>query len=455
MKRTTFIYALILVVGLSLYAYAQQITVIGGGSEVANFQILPAKTRTALVRANGSWLSLSQTADFAGIGAGDSVRVNFSMWHAGRIRRDCQLDSVAMYIGSLAGTAYTGVHVQVVRRYDNSRFSFVGQSPNLLVGTSPGVRGKRLGTPIQAKAGDYYAVLVRKPTAGANGNIFDLVGDANASVRVAPTDTKPVYPTCANPPCGDAAANGFQWYAATVNVASFYFPVEFFTKPPQMVAIGYSQIEGQNLAYSFARNSTLSQDTLETTDPKFVTTTWDDIFTTTLQPGISFENNGVGGNTSAEFAVRASRDCYALKPRVALVQIGANDTDSALVYNTVKAFLDSCQTRSIAPVVLKMTPMTNKPPTWAQSTLAYMRWRDRIDKSIEVLCAGHASKPICIDADADLGKNRAAGPIGNLWDIRTAGSTFDSGDGLHYTAAGQAAYAAAINNALKYDTVRP
>lgn len=408
---------------------AQRYTVNANRSAVSSLIIPSSPPLAAHVRVNGAWTTMGQTAAI-GVATGDSARYFFPHHHTSRIRRTGAITRVRVYAGLAISPAsnYTRITVQIWRRRVGQRFDKIGETPNLLT-SSAGIQDKTLTTPINVRLGDYYVVYVRKTIGIAGGNILALPVATNGLIKTQiNTVPAPVSET---------------WYAKTSG-GSFNVEAELYMAPPQVVSIGYSQIEGHALQEGYAHDVTPAVDTTSATDMSLLTTGWDYQLFNTNRPGVSYENAGIGGQTAAQIIARASRDCFALKPRVAIVQMGGNDTDSSLVYTHMATFLDSCDARGIIPVVVANTPMTSK-------TNAQMFFHDRINLSLANLCASHAAGAIFVWMNEPMGQTVTTGtptpPIGNLWDIKTA---YDA-DGLHFDADGQAAFAQAIHDALTFD----
>jgi hypothetical protein len=392
------------------------------------------RDHTAMVRVNGAWTALGDTANLDGAALEDSVRYHFPQLHTNRIRRECTIDSVRVFTGSTTATGYTGVWIQIVRRHAGQRFSFVGQTPNLVTGTRAGIQAVRLARPIRAKSGDQYVLVVRKIAGLPGGPLFHAVASKNAVIRQAANVDAPAYPP---------GVAGYRWYDTAIAHRGANIEVELLTvTPPQVVVIGYSHLEGRNLQYGYAHDVTMECDTTSATDPSLVVDSWDRFLFGMPGSAISWENASVGGESSTQIRTRAPRDCYALKPRLAVIQLFGNDhrhgVSVATGLSNLRAMIDSLKTRAINAAFILPVQQSGMDDAWAAS----------IDSLISpMLNVIHDRMPaaIIVDPRHVMAACRAGAVCGNRWGSVVEYST---GDSLHWNEAGQRAFAFEIGKSL-------
>jgi len=107
-----------------------------------------------------------------------------------------------------------------------------------------------------------------------------------------------------------------------------------------------------------------------------------------------------------------------------------------LAYWTVS--LDALAAANIIPVVCKVLP-------WTNGTNGQMQTRDDWMTDLEALVATYTGS-VWVDFDTAIGKFRAGGDEGNLWDIQTV-PDYDA-DGVHLTLLGYTKMAEIIDAAI-------
>jgi lysophospholipase L1-like esterase len=207
-------------------------------------------------------------------------------------------------------------------------------------------------------------------------------------------------------------------------------PVELYMQAPQAVFIGDSIISGHNANLSF----------LHTTETTNIASTIEKQFSNLT--GYTYQNMGVGAQTTSQIEARFTADVINLHPRIVVIEGGVNDIAQSVAKATFLAkwtsMLDAAQASdSISKIlVMKILP-------WSNGTNVQMQTRDDWNASLVTLAAGY-SKAIVVDASSYVGQFRSGGDAGNLWDIQ---AVYNS-DGVHFTSAGHGQIAQALADNL-------
>lgn len=131
-------------------------------------------------------------------------------------------------------------------------------------------------------------------------------------------------------------------------------------------------------------------------------------------------NRGVGGETIAQIQARYAA-LIALSPSLVIAGGGTNDvtagTTEADFIAAWTAILNAtpAETRILVDLIPPRTALSD-----AQSTT-----RDSLNTALTTFCAGYANARV-VDHKTLLGKYRASGPPGNLWDILDAYNSDDT-----------------------------
>jgi len=304
------------------------------------------------------------------------------------------------------------VYVRIWRQ-TGGVWNWVGQTENLAPalqasgdGTCPAVT---LASPIAGvREGDCYSVMIRKT--GTSACLYSHVPAAGNSYSVS-----------------DSASSRTNFNWATADAHAFVVPVELSMRAPQVVFIGNSIISGYPQHYSFC-NASGASNPATTIEGQFAAMT-----------GLSYQNMGIGGETTDQIAARFDSDVLDLHPRLVIMEGGVNDiwhvaSESTFVASWA-AMLDAATSRSIRIMALKILP-------WTHGNSSNMTERDAWNDTLDSLVAG---KGTLVDAGPYVGQFRAGGPPGNLWDIQPA---FNCGDDTHYDSAGYGQIASVLANHL-------
>ncbi|MFA6082200.1 MAG: GDSL-type esterase/lipase family protein [Patescibacteria group bacterium] len=355
----------------------------------------------------------------SGICSDTSTRDYITIGQKYRIRESGTVSRIRIYTVSTTGLAQ--FYVKIWRK-DGATYDLVGASENLISSLSSGQYSTiDLASPIAGvQEGDYYGYQVILSTKGsffyAKTSITGVTSYYHTNSAVATTD--------------------YNWEGSSEFLAGAVLPIEFYMQAPQVAFIGDSIIAGHPAHYSFLE-ATATTNIASTIESQFGVLT-----------GYSYQNMGIGSQTTAQISARFAADIVALKPRAVVIEGGVNDIAGGVLKATFLAnwtsMLDAAQAESSLDriVVIKVLP-------WTNGTTTQMQTRDDWNASLTTL-ANNYSKAIVVDASSYVGQFRSGGDAGNLWDIQTAYNS----DGVHYNTAGHGQIAQAIAD-IGFDSVAP
>lgn len=226
---------------------------------------------------------------------------------------------------------------------------------------------------------------------------------------------------------------GFEWSA--VPWLNSYLPIVCYMKTPDAVFIGNSIISGFNnhIAYISPFNSF---DNPPSTIPYKVSALkkW------------TYQNMGIGGETSNEVAARFEKDVVQLKPCYAVIECGVNDlgagnTAEQFISN-YKTMLELCRSNNIKPVIIRILP-------WTVGTNEQLQMRDNWNDQLSAFALTYNA--VIVNADTVLGQFRPGGSSGNLWNLKPEFTD----DGIHLTIAGNTALSNYIVDVLQSKNIEP
>lgn len=379
--------------------------------------------------AGGTQLDLASTGDLVAVGPYDTAASGTANWGAGTISRDFitlgqryrirqagQIRKIRLYCVTKVGLS--GFYFTVWRK--NGNYDLVDMSANLLSSLAPASFNEiTLPSAIGAEVGDYYGYRMEK----TSGNYY-------FSARTAITGVATYYVTDAAP----VTSTDFNW-AGQTGTSGVVLPIEIYMEAPTFSLIGDSIIAGHPANYSF----------LETTATTSLTSTIAHHLVTNHFPSYpTYQNMGIGSQTTTSIAARFAADVIAKKPRVVVIDGGVNDVAGGVITEATflanwTTMLDACQAESSVQrvVVIKILP-------WKNGTNTQMQTRDTWLASLSALVANY-SKARLVDASSLVGQFRVGGDAGNLWDIQTAYNA----DGVHFNSAGHALIAQAVAAAVQ------
>ncbi len=387
-------------------------------------------TLILLLLAPATWGTLAQVAPYGetaetGLpqwGTGNNASREFlTVRHTNRIRQNGTLSRVSFWCAG--NTALTACYITVWRK-DGATYDRAGISENIAASMVAGQTVTvDLASPITGVLeGDYIGYRVER----SEGGVYQFDDQT-----VAGTNTR--YVTNTAPATAD-----YDWDGATG--ASNYVVIQAYMTAPVFVGIGDSIMAGHPAHYGYCE-ATATED-LDGHLCYLLSQLWQNK---------TWQNMGIGSQTTTDLAARVTTDLVNLAPAYALLEGGINDivaiddpsnagqvaTAKAVFLTKWTALLDACDGASITPVVMLMFP-------WTNGTNTEMQVRDDWNASLTTLAAEYTGA-VVVDCGSTIGQNRADGDPGNLWDLQAAYNA----DGIHLTVAGYTAVAGAVRNALK------
>lgn len=326
-----------------------------------------------------------------------------------RIRQTGSITQIKLYIDGVPAN----IIFKVWRLNGGGTFDLVGQSQDFagsVAGSS--LNTIVLNTPIAVQEGDFTGVYVNGGASALTAN----TGVTGASLR---------YFT-------SQASDPADFRGAGAAAASIAVPIECHLQAPSLVHIGDSRVAGHPAHFAYTESTILS-----------------DISSTAASQlksinGFSYQNMGVGSQTSGNVDSRFAADVIALKPKAVVIEVGVNDVSVGVSQATFIAnytsILDQCAAEGITPIIVKITP-------WHGSTNTQAQTLDDFNDALVSLAAAYPDA-IVVDAAPQLGEERIGGsptpPPGNLWN----GAAVYRADTVHWNADGNGVIAAAIQNAV-------
>ena len=347
-----------------------------------------------------------------GIGANTSryylnANNNSRVWATGKLRQ-------AQIRLELKHADLTAFYLMLWRKNGSGTYDLIGQEDvldQLVAGTTATVT---LAAPMDAQAGDFigYGITASSVNAGYQSKL--LAAQAAGSTYYVSNEVP-----------GSAA---YPWAAKTATTSML--PIRVFVDPaPVAVCIGDSLMAGHPANYSLAENSTARDATSDTA-----------ALLKAVLGVTNVVNMGIGGQTMTQVAARIGSDLVALRPKIAVLNIGADDvltTTEAVFIAAWTDALDACEAAGIVPVCVPILP-------WTSGTTTQNQTRDAWNTVLKTLVLAYPQACYAEDALPMLGQFRAGGDAGNLWDIKAAYNA----DGIHLNAAGYAVLAQTVARAL-------
>lgn len=317
-----------------------------------------------------------------------------------RIRQTGTISRVRLYVASTA--SLTGFYIKIWRKNASSTYDLVGISNNIASSLTAGnFHTVDLSSPISGvQEGDYYGYRIE-----ASGSEYETYVKAVTGVTV--------YMVTNETP----STTNYTWESKTAG-ANQAMPIELYMTAPQVAFIGDSLIAGHPAHYSF----------LETTAITNITSTIEKQFSNLT--GYTYQNMGIGSQTTSNILSRFTNDIINLKPKVAVIygsgNDGYSDANKATFLSNWTTMLNAAQASEYITtiIVLKLLPATS-------GTTVQMQAHDDWNVALTALAANY-SKAIVVDANPYVGQFRSGGDAGNLWDIKTAYNQ----DNVHLNSAG-------------------
>lgn len=232
----------------------------------------------------------SAVAGEANIASDGSYRYFLQFGQQYRIRQNGTVARIGLYLAA----SVTDLRVDIWRK-NGSAYDLVGESENLASSLTPGqINTVNLTMPITGvQEGDYYG--------------YKLEADYSLYARTGISGVTMYYVTGSTP-----SATGYNW-EAQVSIAEAVVPIELYMTAPQAVFIGDSIIAGHHNHYSF----------IETTATTNIASTIESQFGDLTS--YTYQNMGIGSQTTSDIVERFTADVVNLKPRVAVMEGGVND----------------------------------------------------------------------------------------------------------------------------------
>lgn len=331
-----------------------------------------------------------------------------------RVRQNGDISMIRLYTANT--TNITGFYIKIWRKSVKG-YDLIGKSENL---ADKLLKGKittiTLNKSINGvKAGDYCGYRLEK---SGGHDAFHAIKDPKV-VTYLMTDKNPTE-------------NNFNW-ESQLKFSGTALPIELYMTSPKVVFIGDSIIAGCPNNNSFLEYGSKTN-IASTIEGHFGDLT-----------GYSYQNMGIGSQTTANIASRFYNDVVRLKPEIVIINGGVNDivigkTTKADFLNNWEKMLKSAKNNNIVPVIMLILPWTNGNNT-------QMKIRDEWNSSLKKMAKKYGA--VIVDAGSYVGQKRAGGSKGNIWNIQP----IYNADGVHFNNAGYKKIAEAIRDCLKKKAV--
>lgn len=157
--------------------------------------------------------------------------------------------------------------------------------------------------------------------------------------------------------------------------------------------------------------------------------------------GWTYQNMGIGGQTTTQIAARFATDCVALHPQFCIIEGGVNDIAQGGA-NTLANFqtqwtsmLTAAKNAGITPVCLLILPWQGASTGQGQSMDTWNAW-------LNGQCEQYAG--FTVDTRPYVGQFRSGGSTDNLWNIKPEYMSVGDNLQIHYDSLGYKAIARAI-----------
>ena len=362
-----------------------------------------AKRRTTVTQCNtvdtyhvsvGTYLALNHTTNL-------SIREGIMIGQQYRIRQNGSLYGITLYCASTA--TVTSVQVRVWRKV-GSTYERIGTTENFYASLVAGQNNTIYFTrPITGcLEGDYYSLVY-----DATASPFQGVADANCTLRYITTTSD---------------STGFAWDSKSSVV--YGIPATLYMLNPNLVFIGDSQISG-------------ATSNLETTLASTYSTSLPYLVGTAM--GYTWQNMGLGGNSSTQVLARFPSDMLDLHPTAGIVLVNVNDIAGGVSSNTIvsnnQTMVENMVGNRIRPYFIENLPYSN-------TTIAKQRQFDSVRSRVRTIVLANGG--FVISTVSTFGTYLDSGDVGNLWKLNP---TYTS-DGVHLNSAGNTLLASLITSSL-------
>jgi lysophospholipase L1-like esterase len=167
-------------------------------------------------------------------------------------------------------------------------------------------------------------------------------------------------------------------------------------------------------------------------------------YVTSRYSGLTYQNMGWGGQTTAQIQARFAQDALALKPSYIVLDGGVNDVylncstttgcagaQITAIENSFAAMMAAAQSAGVKTFVMLIGPWTGN---GSDATNPQMASIDTINANTIAVAPSYGGT--VIDQRCVVGQQRASGPAGNCWDIQPQ-YLFGDGLGVHLNSAGE------------------
>lgn len=321
-------------------------------------------------------------------------------WKFSRIWQTGFVHRVRFYYGA----AQTELEIRFWRKNGGGTYDLVGTTGNIASGlATTSINQVDLGTPIAVEVGDFVSIR-------CNGT-----GSTTLSLQTGKTGFTTKYISGMAPDPAD--------FDAGTSVANTILPVEIYMQAPAIVHIGDSRVAGHPTHYTQKETATTTNFAPEDTIAQQLLS---------LNAQATYQNTGIGSQTSANVAARIAADCTALKPKACVIEVGVNDVAGSVAEATyitnMTTILDALVAASVVPIVSLINP-------WKNGTSGQDATVNSFNAALITLLASY---PTARKVDCRLALSNG----GDLGDVAAAYNA----DGVHFSSAGNTVIAQAIED---------
>ena len=217
-------------------------------------------------------------------------------------------------------------------------------------------------------------------------------------------------------------SSGYAWDSKSG--VAYGIPATLYMLNPNLVFIGDSQISG-------------ATSNLETTLASTYSTSLPYLVGTAM--GYTWQNMGLGGNSSTQVLARFPSDMLDLHPTAGIVLVNVNDIAGGVSSNTIvsnnQTMVENMVGNRIRPYFIENLPYSN-------TTIAKQRQFDSVRSRVRTIVLANGG--FVISTVSTFGTYLDSGDVGNLWKLNP---TYTS-DGVHLNSAGNTLLASLITSSL-------
>lgn len=385
-----------------------------GGSDVntigaKTYADILASADTNIVYAGG-YQSVSSAA--ANLSSGVTERHYFDYANVSRVRQDGNIVQCELYLDAKPAQL-TAFYFEVWRSNGNGLASWDRVSrEDILPLLSAGINTVTLANPVAALEGDWV---------GFGWTASSDPGDFLTTISSG-SDTDGMWQSDADP-----GSVGVAWKSQT-SAGTVYVPIRTKMTAPYAIFIGDSIICGAN--WHNAYTVTPVKEERQSVFPWKVGRSL----------GITYQNMGIGSQTTTQIASRFTTDVINLHPKLVIMEGGINDVVSSTnsFYTNWQTMLAAAQSAGIKVAITTILPRTANSTPEATTV-------DTLNTWLLTLPSQYSNVIGVFDSELLLGQFRPGGTAGNLWDMRPA---YVDTDGTHPTRLGYSQMARGIISAI-------